>query len=183
MEESFKQIPEFPDYMVSNFGRVKTMARQVRYVHSVTNEEHFRNTNERFLKIQFNNLTGYKFHQLYRDKKMYNKTVHQLVASAFLPKISGKDFINHIDGNKHNNIVSNLEWCTNEYNHTHATLTGLTAKGEMVASSVLNDRSVYAIKYLLSIGVSHSDMAKAFLVSRPSISLISSGKTWKHITI
>ena len=133
--------------------------------------------------MQHNARTGYKFHQLYLDKKMYNKTIHRLVAESFLPKIEGFETVNHIDGNKHNNIVENLEWCSNSYNHKHATETGLKAKGVQVGTSKLNDNSVNAIKYFLKKGMSHLELSKAFNVSRTTISLISNNKIWKHITL
>ena len=180
MKEVFKVIPSFPDYEVSNFGRVKTISRKLRYVHAVTGREHFRQTTHRFLKVHYNNLTGYKFYQLYKEKKMYNKPVHQLVADAFLERKDNHDTVNHIDGNKHNNIVSNLEWCTNSYNHEHATRTGLKPKGEKVGTSKLNNTCVSAIKRMLNDGISHGVIAKWFGVSRPTISLINIGATWKN---
>lgn len=182
MKETYKIIPSFPDYLVSNFGRVKTRSRKVRYTHAVTGEEHFRLTTERFLKYHSNSFTGYKFYQLYKDQKMHNKTIHSLVADAFLPEVTGTDCINHKDGNKHNNTVENLERVTNNYNHQHATETGLKAKGEQIGSSKLNQHSVLAIKYFLKVGYSHTDLAKIFNISRATISLIYEGKIWKHLT-
>ena len=181
--EIFKIIPEFPDYLVSNFGRVKTKSRLLRYVHAVTKKEHFRKSEERFLKIQFNNLTGYKFCQLYKNNKMSNKTLHNLVANTFIENQKKLPCINHIDGNKHNNCVDNLEWCSNEYNHKHATETGLKAKGEQIKSSILNENSVHAIKWFLNKGISHTELSKAFKISRPAITLISLNKTWKYISL
>lgn len=181
--EIFKIIPEFPDYLVSNFGRVKTKSRLLRYVHAVTKKEHFRKSEERFLKIQFNNLTGYKFCQLYKNNKMSNRTLHNLVANTFIENQKKLPCINHIDGNKHNNCVDNLEWCSNEYNHKHATETGLKAKGEQIKSSILNENSVHAIKWFLNKGISHTELSKAFKISRPAITLISLNKTWKHISL
>jgi len=181
--EEFLTIPSFPDYLVSNFGRVKTKGRPIRYVHAVTGKEHFRNTNERFLKVHFNKLTGYKFYQLYKDKKMVNKSIHQLVADAFIKRKDGLNIINHIDGNKHNNCVENLEWCTNEYNHEHATKTGLKAKGSQIGTSKLNEYTVHAIKYFLDKGFSHRELSTAFKISRPTISLIKENKTWKHVAL
>ena len=181
--EIFKTIRLFPDYEVSNMGRVRTKERLIRYVHSVTKKEHFRKSENKLLKIQFNNRTGYKFVQLYLNKKMFNRTIHRLVADEFLENKKNLSTVNHKDGNKHNNTSENLEWCTNEYNHQHATETGLKAKGAKIGTSKLNENSVHAIKYFLNKGYSHSQLSKIFLISRPSISLISKGKIWSHVTL
>ena len=183
MKEIFKTIPSFTDYEISNFGRVKTKSRQIRYVHAKTKKELFRQSECRFLKEHFNGLTGYKFCQLYKNKKMYNKTIHSLVAETFLVKEILKDTVNHIDGNKHNNCVENLEWCTNEYNHEHATKNGLKAKGSGVSTSKLNENSVHAIKYFLKKGLTHQEISIAFNISRVTITLISQGKNWKHVSL
>lgn len=181
--ETFKEIPSFPDYLISNFGRVKTKSRPLRYIHAVTGQEHFRNTEARFLKVQYNNRTGYKFHQLYRGKKAYQRNIHSLVAEVFLPDDPTKPVINHKDGNKHNNVSTNLERCTNSYNHEHATRTGLKAKGEQIGNAKLNNKMAHAIKYFYNKGFSHVALAEAFQVSRPTISLICEGKLWKHVAL
>jgi hypothetical protein len=179
--EIFKTIESFSDYEVSNFGRIRTKSRKVRFVHSVTKNEHFRQTEHRFLKVHLNNRTGYKFCQLYKDKKMYNKTIHSLVAETFLDNKFLNSVVNHKDGNKHNNCTDNLEWCSNEYNHEHATKTGLKAKGSNISTSKLNENSVYAIKYFLKKGLSRQEISIAFNISRATITLINQGKIWKHV--
>lgn len=183
MEEIFKTIQKYPNYEISNLGRVITKERKIRYTHAVTKKEHYRISERRFLKVYYNNRTGYKFVQLYDSNKSKNITIHRLVAETFLNNSQKLECVNHIDGNKHNNSINNLEWCSNSYNHKHATMTGLKAKGDDVYSSKLNDNSVHAIMYFLKKGLSHSEISKAFNVSRPTISLISKGKTWKHITL
>jgi len=60
MIEVFRTISTLPNYEISSFGRIKTKSRPVRYVHAVTQKEHFRTTEERFLKVYDNNRTGYK---------------------------------------------------------------------------------------------------------------------------
>lgn len=182
-EEIFKTIPSFPDYEVSNFGRVKTTSRKIRYTHHKTGMEHFRLSEHRFLKVQSNDYTGYKFHQLYRNKKMYNKAKHILVADAFLIRPDGADCVNHKDGNKHNNALDNLEWCTNAYNHKHATETGLKARGSEIGRSKLNEVSVRAIKKMLEDNIPLSQISRWFNVSRSSIYLIHVGKTWRHVSL
>lgn len=183
MKEEFKVILNFPDYLISNCGRIKTKGRKVRYTHAVSKKEFFRQTEERFLKEHLNDRTGYKFVQLYKNKKMHNQTIHRLVAIAFIDTNIAGAVVNHKDGNKHNNYYKNLEWVSNSYNHEHATKTGLKAKGERIGTSKLNNNTVHAIKYFLAKGFSHSELAKAFIISRASISLINEGKSWRHITL
>lgn len=57
---------------------------------------------------------------LWKDGKPKDFLVHRLVAEAFIPKVEGKNFVNHIDGNPKNNCLSNLEWCNYEENSNHA---------------------------------------------------------------
>lgn len=68
---------------------------------------------------------GYKFLRLYKDKKGSSVYVHRLVAIAFLPNPENKRTVNHINGDKSDNRVENLEWATHGENNAHAILTGL----------------------------------------------------------
>ena len=179
MEEIFKDIIGYEDYQISNKGRVIAKEKKVRYTHAITKKEHFRTTEKKFLKVYLNNRTGYKFIQLYKDKKSKNFNIHRLVAINFLNNHDNLDQVNHIDGNKHNNTVENLEWCSNKYNHEHATKTGLKASKEKIGTSKLTEEKVFYIRELIKIGVTHEKLAEIFNVSRPTISLISNNKTWK----
>lgn len=181
--EVFKTITEFPDYEVSNFGRIKTRARKIRYTHAQTGKELFRQSQSRFLKVQYNGRTGYKFCQLYKAKKMHNKSIHRLVAIEFVGNPYGLDYVNHIDGNKHNNVFSNLEWCTNEYNHAHATATGLKARGSEIGSSKLTENSAHAVKWFLREGYTHVEIAEAFKLSVGAVSNIARGLAWSHVAL
>lgn len=62
---------------------------------------------------------GYKRVQFTVDGKRHTTGVHRLVAIAFIPNPENKSDVNHIDGNKSNNHVSNLEWCTHKENMAH----------------------------------------------------------------
>lgn len=63
---------------------------------------------------------GYRRVALSQNNKRTNYPVHRLVAEAFIPNPDEKPFVNHIDGNKRNNEVQNLQWCTASENQKHA---------------------------------------------------------------
>lgn len=93
-------------YQVSNFGRIKSFVRNV--------------SNPRIMKTYINR-KGYI--KCYIGGK--SKSIHRLVADAFIPNHKNKPQVNHIDGNKQNNNVENLEWATNSENQKHAIKCGL----------------------------------------------------------
>jgi len=110
-----------------------------------------------------------------------NRKVHRLVAEAFLPDFLGKPQVNHIDGNKQNNHISNLEMSTASENLLHAFKTGLkvSVKGENHGQSKLSAEDVTIIKMLLREGETGTSIAKKFGVDQTTISYIKVGKTWK----
>lgn len=103
-KEVWKPIFGFPKYEISSKGRVKSL-----YYNGS------KQLNPHILGDKFDG-HGYKVVCLYRDKKVYYKSVHRLVASAFIPNPKGYGDINHKDENPLNNSIENLEWCTRKYN-------------------------------------------------------------------
>ena len=75
--------------------------------------------------IPFYNNSGYATIGIYIGKKSYIRSIHRLVAETFIPNPENKPQVNHIDGNKQNNHVSNLEWNSPSENRKHAYRTGL----------------------------------------------------------
>lgn len=122
-EEHWKPIIGFEGlYEISDLGRVKSLSR---YVKSKANSK--MKIPERILKTGKNSC-GYALVVLMKNNKRHNKLVHRLVAEAFINNPENYAVVNHIDGNKQNNNVSNLEWCSTSYNMKHAYLTGLNRK-------------------------------------------------------
>jgi hypothetical protein len=100
-------------YMVSNFGQVKSLLRK---------DKRNRNTiPEKILTPQLD-YTGY-CRVIFDDHKRY--LVHRLVAIAFIPNPENKPQVNHKNGNKLDNVLTNLEWVTRSENSKHAFRTGL----------------------------------------------------------
>lgn len=87
----------------------------------------FSHKSNKFLKPQMS--SRYPTYNLTIDGTKKKVKVHRMVAETFLPKVEGKDFVNHIDGNTQNFALSNLEWCNAQENSRHAIDTGLRPKG------------------------------------------------------
>lgn len=110
--EIWKDIPGYEGrYMVSNIGRVKSLERYVKTKFSSYK------TSTRILKWTW---IEYKMVRLYNGQYKEAFLIHRLVAKAFIANTFNKKYINHIDGNKHNNHMTNLEWCTSSENLIHA---------------------------------------------------------------
>lgn len=130
------------------------------------------------------NLDGYYGYFLYsEDKKYHWRSAHRLVAAIFIPNIDNKPHVNHIDGNKKNNHVSNLEWCTVSENHKHAYKNGLMSKkGEKHHFRKLSDKDVLEIRNNFS--GKHGDqilLAKKYGVCKATVCSILKKNHWKHI--
>lgn len=105
-------------YQISEDGRVKSLSREVKGRYGAP-----RRLKERELKPW--EASGYLRVTLIKDGKEYYPSIHRMVAEAFIPKLADKDCVNHKDGDKKNNNVSNLEWCSQSENLRHAFKQGL----------------------------------------------------------
>lgn len=138
MEEVWKDIYGYEGlYQVSNLGRVKSLAKYDRIGRYRTE----------CIKSQVDNGNGYLVVNLKIDGIQKMSTVHRLVAESFIPNPNNKRCINHIDGNKKNNNVNNLEWVTHSENMIHAVKHGLCnhRNGRKVLCVELN-KVFYSIK-------------------------------------
>lgn len=85
----------------------------------------YNHTGKEKILVKKINRRGYEYVCFYKMNKQYYPSIHRLVAETFISNPSQKEQVNHIDGNKRNNCVNNLEWCTQTENIRHAMKTGL----------------------------------------------------------
>lgn len=131
MQEIWKDIKGYEGlYQVSNLGRIKSFHK-------------YRTTN-RIMKPRLKR--GYYQIGLRKDSKRKWYSIHRLVAQAFILNSNNYPIINHKDGNKLNNNVDNLEWCTYSYNSKEAIRLGL-AKPPKAIKGELNPNSKKIIQY------------------------------------
>ncbi len=105
-------------YSVSASGNVYSMVKRKEGVQATPVKELKPSNNKGYLRVALR--------REHWNDPLTSKYVHRLVAEAFLPNPNGYEEVNHIDGNKMNNHVSNLEWCSHAQNITHAWETGLS---------------------------------------------------------
>ena len=151
--------------------------------HLVTESGEVFNKNGNKLKQQTSK-DGYKVVSITRNNKNKKFTVHRLVAIAYIPNPENKPCVNHIDGDKTNNHVSNLEWCTYSENSKHSFENGLqvSLKGEEVHSAILTEGQVHEICKLMESGYRNGDVAKMFNIANYFIANIRTKNTWRHIS-
>ena len=111
-----------------------------------------------------------------------NYVVHRLVANAFIENPENKPQINHKDGNKLNNYVENLEWCSASENMKHACKTGLITpprlKGPDHPRALLNQKQVNIIKAMKGMEILQKEIAPLFNIYTSTVSNIQTGKTY-----
>lgn len=119
MQEIWKDIKNFEKiYQVSNFGRIRSLDRMI--INSNLNKSYFKKGQLLKQHYSLKNQKGYLQVSLWKNGTRKECKVHRLVAEAFIPNFENKQEVNHIDGNKNNNCVNNLEWCNGLENIHHA---------------------------------------------------------------
>ena len=173
--EKYKDVVGYEGlYQVSDLGNIKSLARTIYKTDGTT-----QTFKDKTRSCTFNG-RGYLQLGLSKEGKYVTKKVHRLVAMAFIPNYENKKEVNHKDGNKANNILSNLEWCTASENVQHAYDTGLTfaPTGEDNPTSKFKNQDILDIRASTD---SRRVIAKKYNVSKTTIGYIIRRETWKHI--
>ncbi|NDB81369.1 MAG: hypothetical protein EB127_01275 [Alphaproteobacteria bacterium] len=174
--EEWKSCPGYEcSYEVSNFGNVRSIDRTCGSRPGVTKGK---------LLKPFINRHKYLEVNLFENSKSTPKIIHRLVAKAFIPNPESKPQVNHIDGNKLNNRVDNLEWMSNSENQKHAYSLGLqpSRAGENNSKAKITDKDVTLLKELYNSGKSVVEISKLTEISVSSARQIIYGRTWKSNT-
>ncbi len=174
--EIWKDIPGYEGrYCASNLGNVKSL--DWFYYSKGAGKIPYKINHYGKLLKQSISPYGYYYVGLHINSKQYGNLIHRLIALAFIPNPKNKPQINHIDGNKANNHVNNLEWCTQSENMQHSYKIGLNRMdNDYNNNSKLNSFQVRVIRK--AEGLKQYELAKIFNVTNSSISQIINNKIW-----
>lgn len=161
--EVFKKIDGIDGIEVSNSGKIKFLSKKIIDT----------NGNERIYKEKIKdkfaiNSSGYKKISYYNDGEFKNYYLHRLIAMAFIPNPENKPFVNHKDGNKLNNNIDNLEWCTHSENIIHAYKnhlkedTGYAKYIRRESNRKLTEDEINDIRAMYKKGIKQVDIAKKY---------------------
>lgn len=159
--EIWKDVPTYPRYQASNLGRVKGP----------------RHTTKGSLTIH-----GYYRTNTTVDGVVKEAKIHRMVALAFLGlPPAGKEYVNHIDGDKANNTPENLEWCSIQENlrHNYEVL-GRTARAGL-DDGFMTDDTVRAIRILRDAGMNGRQISRAVSRKYNTVMSVITNKAWRHI--
>lgn len=166
MVEVWKQLNEVTGYSISNLGRIRRDTKDVLMPNGF-----YRHLEEKIMALNTSN-RGY--YRVTIHRKHYN--IHRLVAKYFVDNPNNRSFVNHIDGDKKNNVFTNLEWVTPKENTNHALRTGLMHLYGEIYDEVNKD----LIKRLINLGVKPYLISKIFKYSNGQIYYLMSKYKWRN---
>ena len=178
LTEVWKDIDGYEgSYQVSNMGRVRSVDRVVTF-----SDGSVRKYKGKVRKLSLD-AKGYEQVTLSNGNRYNTKRVHRLVLETFKPHVNMKDLqVNHMDGNKLNNHLTNLEWVTGRDNILHAYDTGLiTNIGEGSPNAILSNADVLEILQRLDAGESQRNIALDYGVGQRYISYVNTGGRWRSV--
>lgn len=170
-DEVWRYIPFLKDYAVSNLGRIKSNERVINNIKY--SELLFKGTprKEGYVRVEIRN-----------NNKKIRYYLHRLIAISFLENPNNLPQVNHIDGNKSNNILSNLEWVSRKENAIHARdILGVQQMGEKHYKTNFTDKDILAIKDMRHRGIKLREISSIYGVHLSTIGKIVTNVNWKQI--
>jgi hypothetical protein len=177
MQNSNELWVDVPDYIglyqVSDAGRVR--------VHPESPRKKGPSSPSKVLKLA--DRKGYLVATLMNlNGKRKGTTINRLIASAFIGNPPTKAHqAAHLDGNRKNNIPSNICWATSKENHLHRVQHGTDAKGTRNGRSKLKESDVIAIRKAVSLGCTKVSIASEFGISNVQVNNIALQRSWNHV--
>lgn len=177
MEKIWRKIPGYSLYEISNYGEIKTF--------------NWKNKGKEKIMRPALDGSGYLRTMLKRDidGKIHTVKVHRLVALAFLDNPKNKPHVNHLNGIRNDNRVSNLEWVTGSENIKHSFKIGLSSnRGEKNPCATLTDEQVREILSTYEFGkkarkgITKKQLAEKYNTTFNVIKRLVQRKTWKHLS-
>lgn len=185
--ETWKQVKNYEGiYEVSSYGRVRSVDR---YVNSAIRHNTSVFREGKMLK-QNKKRNGYLTVDLCKNGTVKTITVHKIVAEAFLEKEDGKTEVNHINCNKADNRVKNLEWCTPKENKDHAKANNLYRGPGKKPLICLQTNQVFESSYAAAEWVNNKKFGNSKQIKGMSSKIracclgqqsIAYGYTWKYL--
>jgi hypothetical protein len=164
--ENWKPVPGWEDrFAVSDWGRVRSLlSGRLMCV---------RRKSDGYLDISLRAA----------GRKAWRCTLHRLVAVTFLPADGARPYVNHKDGDRANNYVANLEWCTQSENMKHAVARGsvkVPSRSAWNYGSKLTEDDVRVIRAAAALGMPNHVLARGYGMSESGMHQIVSGANWKR---
>lgn len=162
--EIWKKIEDYEGlYEVSNKGRVRDLKGNI--------------------KPTYKNNKGYCLVSLYYKGKTYHKSIHRLVAGAFIENPNNYTQVNHIDCNKENNDMSNLEWCDQRHNYDEGMKNFRYSKNDSHYFSKLKNTDIQIIYDLYKLGFTRVTVSRIFNINPSSLEAIEKGISYRELGI
>jgi len=170
VNEIWKDIPGYEKlYQISTFAQIRSL--------------NFKHSRRKILKQTLDS-DGYLIVGLSKDNKCKRLKVHRLMLLTFIgPSPFPKAQTRHLDNNKQNNLIINLKYDTSKENHDDKKIHGTNPIGSKNNNHVLIEEQVLNIKKDLISGLSYTEIAKKYNISKSAVAHINKRRSWKHIDV